>query len=274
MKSEFENLLRLLVNQLRLQGFSQKTLKAYYHGARVYLLFIHEYRLPFGKDKVELFLLSKQKEGKSPSTCNLYLCAIKFLYKHVLGQDLGLQISYSKKARRLPVILAKNEVYRVLGVVKNHKHYLMLALAYGAGLRVSEVTGLRVGDILFEENRIHLKDAKGKKDRLTLLPIKIKSDLYRFCAGKAQLDIVFESERGGKLSSRTAQKVFENACIKAGITKQVSFHSLRHSFATHLLENGVNLRYIQSLLGHSSIKTTQVYTQVTNVGLDQIQSPL
>jgi site-specific recombinase XerD len=249
-------------------------LKAYYHGVKEYLSFLHEYRLPLGIDKVELFLLSKQKEGKSPSTCNLHLCAIKFLYKEVLGKDLGLKIKYSKKAKRLPVVLSKCEVYRVLGVVKNKKHHLMLALAYGAGLRVSEVIALKVGDVLFDENMIHLKEAKGKKDRLTLLPSKIKDELFRFCMGKSSKDLVFESERGGKLSSRTAQKVFENACTKACVTKRVSFHSLRHSFATHLLENGVNLRYIQSLLGHSSVKTTQIYTQVTNVGLDQIQSPL
>jgi len=150
----------------------------------------------------------------------------------------------------------------------------MFALTYGAGLRVGEVVRLKVRDILFEENFILVIEGKGKKDRRTLLPKRLKESLLRVCAYKKSSDFVFESNRGGPICRRTPQVAFNNILKKSGITKPATFHSLRHSFATHLLENGVSLRYIQALLGHASIRTTQVYTSVTNLGLENVQSPL
>ena len=150
----------------------------------------------------------------------------------------------------------------------------MITLAYGAGLRISEVMDLRVRDMLLDELTLHIKEAKGKKDCITLIPEKLKEDLRSLIAGKEGGDYVFASERGGKLSERTAQKVFERALHAAHITKPATFHSLRHSFATHLLENGVDIRYVQELLGHANIRTTQLYTQVTNPSLKNIKSPL
>ena len=129
-------------------------------------------------------------------------------------------------------------------------------------------------DVNLEESTIHLKNAKGKKDRITIFPEKIKNNLQNLIAGKNLNDYLFESERGGKLTERTAQKVFENALREAGIKKDATFHSLRHSFATHLLENGVDVRYVQELLGHQNIRTTQIYTQITNPKLKNIKSPL
>ena len=137
-------------------------------------------------------------------------------------------------------------------------------MAYGAGLRISEVVNLKIKDVNLEELTIHLKNAKGKKDRITIFPGKIKIDLQNLIAGKNPNDYLFESERGYKLTERTAQKVFENALRQSGIKKEATFHSLRHSFATHLLENGVDVRYVQELLGHQNIRTTRIYTQVTS----------
>lgn len=149
-----------------------------------------------------------------------------------------------------------------------------MEIAYGAGLRVSEVRDLRIRDIDFDQMFIHLKLAKGKKDRITLLPTQCVPFLQEMIVGKLGTVLVFESERGGKLSIRTFQKVFHQACTRAGIIKKVHFHSLRHSFATHLLEGGTDVRYVQKLLGHDQIRTTQLYTQVTNPALRQIRSPL
>jgi len=150
----------------------------------------------------------------------------------------------------------------------------LLSLAYGAGLRVSETVNLKVADMDLTELTVHIKPAKGQKDRISLIPEKLTKSLSGIISGKRANDFVFASERGGKLTTRTAQKVFEKAIKKAGINKRVTFHSLRHSFATHLLENGVDVRYVQELLGHHNIRTTQIYTHVTNPMLKNIKSPL
>ena len=139
---------------------------------------------------------------------------------------------------------------------------------------MSEVVSLRVGDLDFGDGFVNVREGKGGKDRMTLLPEKIARELYEFVGEKGAGEYVFESNRGGKLTSRSAQKVFERALARAGVIKDASFHSLRHSFATHLLEDGVNLRYVQELLGHRDVKTTQLYTRVTKRGLRRVKSPL
>jgi len=133
---------------------------------------------------------------------------------------------------------------------------------------------LRIKDLNLENLMIHIKDAKGKKDRITVFPGKLKEDISSLVVGRDMEDFVFESERGGGLTETTAQKIFSNGLIKAGIKKEATFHSLRHSFATHLLESGTDVRYIQELLGHQNIRTTQIYTKVTNPAVKNIKSPL
>jgi site-specific recombinase XerD len=132
---------------------------------------------------------------------------------------------------------------------------------------------LKWGDVNVSEYTIHIKQAKGRKDRITVLSERLVGDLSDLCSQKGYTDYVFESERGGKLTTRTAQKIFINGKNNANIKKNATFHSLRHSFATHLLENGVNIRYIQELLGHANIRTTQRYTQLTTIALNNITSP-
>jgi site-specific recombinase XerD len=185
-----------------------------------------------------------------------------------------VEIRSAKKNRYLPVVLSRAEIEALLNVTANNKHRLLLALAYGAGLRVSEVVALRVQDIDLNELTIHIKQAKGNKDRISVCPIKLVVAIREQVAGRNGSDFVFMSEQGGGLTTRTAQKVFENALKKSGVCKPATFHSLRHSFATHLLENGVDTRYVQELLGHQNIRTTQLYTQVTNPSLKNIKSPL
>jgi site-specific recombinase XerD len=219
-------------------------------------------------------LLKKQDEGCALQTVNLYLNAIKFYYYQVLKKRLKIDLKFSKRSQKLPVVLARWEIDQILSVIRNPKHKFLIALAYGAGLRVSEVISLKVRDVLLHEGLICVRGGKGGKDRLTLLPEKILPHLVKYTCYKSENDWLFESERGGRIVGRTAGKIFKNALQLSGIKKNASFHSLRHSFATHLLENGTDVRYVQELLGHNNIRTTQLYTQVTNVGLKKIKSPL
>lgn len=260
--------------ELRLRNYSFKTIKAYIGCLKKYFDFKKFDLEKIDEEKIKQFLLDKQSKNYSSQTINLYLNAIKFFYREILKISQKINLKFAKRSKKLPIVLSREEIKNIINTIKNPKHKLIISLAYGAGLRVSEVVNLKVKDVNSEELTIHLKNAKGKKDRITIFPEKIKNNLQNLIAGKNLNDYLFESERGGKLTERTAQKVFENALQKAGVKKDATFHSLRHSFATHLLENGVDVRYVQELLGHRNIRTTQVYTQVTNPKLKNIKSPL
>jgi site-specific recombinase XerD len=223
---------------------------------------------------IKRFLMAKKEAGRAPQTVNLYLNAIKFFYHQVLKRQEKMDLQFAKRSKRLPVILSHGEIKKIIEATSNLKHRCLLALAYGAGLRVSEVVNLKIGNLDFERRLIYIEQGKGKKDRVTLLPESLLADLKNLMAGRNPEDYLLPSERGGRLSARTAQAVFYQVLKKSGVKKAVSFHSLRHSFATHLLENGVDIRYVQELLGHNSIRTTQVYTHVTNSNIQNIKSPL
>lgn len=259
---------------MRLRGYSRKTIDSYSRSLREYLPHLPRPVCEFDEEFLRKFLLLKHDAGYAPQTVNLYLNAVLFFYRSVLRQPIKPHIRFAKKPKKLPVVLAKSDIGRILASIANVKHRTMLALAYGAGLRVSEVVNLRVCDIDFERRCIYIRAAKGKKDRTSLLPERLIGVLNDLMFGKDLREYVFSSQRGGKLTTRTLQKIFEDALKRTGIMKCASFHSLRHSFATHLLENGVNLRYIQELLGHANIKTTELYTSVSTVMLRNIQSPL
>jgi len=257
-----------------LRNYSPKTIKSYGSAIRGYLNYNPTGERFCNVESLRRFLLIKQNKGYAPQTVNLYLMAVKFYYLQVVKLHFKIDLKFAKKTKKLPVVLSREEVARVIESVANRKHKTMISLAYGAGLRVSEVVRLRVRDLQFDEGTIHLKQAKGKKDRLTLLPEKLIEDLMVFTAGKPGDEYVFNSERGGRLVERSIQNVFDRAIKAAGVVKPATFHSLRHSFATHVLENGVDVRYVQSLLGHQNIRTTQLYTQVTSNKLKTIKSPL
>lgn len=259
---------------LRIRNYSPKTVKSYLHCLQQYFIFCQGGWKTVRQDDVQRFLLSLEEKGTAAQARNVYLSAIKYYYYQVAGWSTKIEIKTAKKPGRLPVVLSRSEIQKMLDLTKNSKHKLLLGLAYGAGLRVSEAVNLRVGDCDVNELTLHIKQAKGRKDRLTLIPEKMRCDFAKLLNGKDCNALVFESERGGKLATRTAQKVFEQALQRAAITKPATFHSLRHSFATHLIENGVDIRYVQELLGHNEIRTTQRYTQVTNPALKKIQSPL
>lgn len=260
--------------ELRIRNYSPRTIKIYLHFLREYFGFLATRSDEQPETAIKGFLLMLEGKGASAQTRNLCLSAVKFYYRDVIRDKSPIKIQTAKRPLSLPVVLSREEIGRMLAETTNTKHKLMLALAYGAGLRVSEVVALRIQDVDFSELTIHIKQAKGRKDRISVVPKKIVDDLKKFVAEKPGQNFVFPSEWGGKLTTRTAQKVFEQALGRAEINKAATFHSLRHSFATHLLENGVDVRYVQVLLGHNNIRTTQRYTQVTNPMLKSIRSPL
>lgn len=269
-----QSVVRKTENLLRLRNYSQRTVKAYLFYINEYLDFARNKKIRKKNRAIELFLLEKQKRGKSSQTVNLALNAVKFFYREVLHLEDKIDFRCAKRSKKLPVILSKKEIEKIIFQIKNSKHKLMMFLGYAAGLRVSEVINLKVEDINLEGLTIHIKNAKGRKDRITVFSKRIKTDLQNLIAGKNKNDFVFESSRGGKLTTASLQKVFRRALEKSGIKKSATFHSLRHSFATHLLENGTDVRYVQELLGHQNIRTTQIYTHVTNPSIRKIESPL
>lgn len=260
---------------MRLGGYSRRTIKAYSDCISILEREFSKEVKDIDKDEFRSFLDKLLAKGYSGQTINQYHCAYKLIKKEVFGErGVKIDFPFSKKAKRLPVVLSREEIARIIEVTRNYKHRAMIALAYGAGLRVSEVIDLKVADVDLIELVVYIREGKGKKDRISVFPKSQRLEIKELMGGKSGNDYLFSSERGGKLSIRTAQLVFKKSLRLAKIDKKASFHSLRHSFATHLLENGVDIRYIQELLGHANIRTTQVYTKVTNPNLKNIKSPL
>ncbi len=211
----------------------------------------------------------------SSSFQNQAINAIKFYYEKVLGQVRKVyQIDRPRQEKKLPTVLNIEEVTRLLKVTENIKHKSILMLAYSGGLRVSELVQVKISDIDSSRMQIKIVQSKGKKDRYTLLSVKLLELLRSYFKQYKPKNLLFEGQDGGVYSTRSIQQIMKDSVKKAGIKKNVSVHSLRHSFATHLLENGTDLRYIQALLGHESSKTTEIYTHITTKGFDQIINPL
>jgi len=185
-----------------------------------------------------------------------------------------INIENPKKNKSIPEVLTVNEIKRLIDVINNIKHKLIVRLMYGCGLRVGEIVRLMKKDFLFDEGLIHIKMAKGRKDRMVKIPKSLHQELLIFSELNPDSKIFFVSGHGGTLTTSTIQAIVKKASEKAGIKKNVHPHTLRHSFATHLLENGVDIRIIQKLLGHSDIKTTQIYLKISNQSIKNVMSPL
>ena len=211
----------------------------------------------------------------SASHQNQAINSIKFYYEKVLGGKRKLYtLQRPAKERQLPVVLNSDEITRIFAQLKNLKHRTVLMLIYSAGLRISEAINLKIKDIDSKRMQIRIEQSKGKKDRYTLLSQKMLVLLRAYYIQYKPVNYLFERQDSPTYSTKSIQLVLKRACEQAGIKKHVTVHTLRHSFATHLLENGTDLRYIQLLLGHESTKTTEIYTHLTTKGFDQIKSPL
>src|SRR3990167_7405508 len=258
----------IVVQECKLKGYSQKTIDNYLHHIKRFAL--------SGKSPRE-FLLALIEKGDSDETVRSASFAIKFYLNTIKENSSEIQeilnnLPNVKREKKLPVILSKEEIESLISATKNMNHRLIIQVGYSAGLRISEIINLNWKDIDFDRNIIHLKRAKGKKDRIVMLSLKVKESLMDLTPNKE--GYVFLTNRDGKYTQRTIQKIIQNAAIKIGLRKSISPHTLRHSFATHLLENGTDIRYIRDLLGHSDISTTLIYTKVSNKNIRNIKSPL
>lgn len=268
------DLINIITQELKLRNYSPKTIKAYTFVAKdLYLTFKKPIR-NISNEEIRKYLLNKKDKGLSSQTLSLYANAINYILKEIYKREDFEKLRHPKRSKKLPVILSREEIQDIINTIDNLKHRLMISTAYAAGLRVSEVVCLKVADIDLKELTLVVRQGKGKKDRLTVLSENIVIDLEKMVTDKVFDEYVFLSERGGKLTESTAQKIFHTALRRVGIEKPATFHSLRHSFATHLLEDGVDVRYVQELLGHANIRTTQIYTKVTNPSIKKIKSPL
>jgi site-specific recombinase XerD len=211
----------------------------------------------------------------SVSQQNQRINAIKFYYEKVLGRTKEYyELHRPRKEHKLPKVLSKNEVKKILNSCNNIKHKCILMLIYSAGLRRSELLNLTVSDIDSERMVINIIGAKGKKDRISLLSYNLLQLLRKYYIEYKPKKFLFEGQDGGQYSATSVAKLLKNAAGRAGIHKDVTPHMLRHSFATHLLEQGTDLRYIQELLGHESSKTTEIYTHVSKRAIDKIRNPV
>ncbi len=263
-----QDLLKRLEENLRLKNYSKETIKSYINQVNKYLEFSKNRRI--NAESAKEFLLIKLSKN-NPASVGHNVFAIKYFFKEILKQNLN--IPNPKRNKTIPDILTIEEVRKLINSNSNIKHELIIKLLYGCGLRVSEIVNLKKEDIDFEENLIKIRLAKGRKDRFVKIPDSIKNELGYY-AKLNKTEYLFESNRGGKLTKKTIAKIVQNSGKKSEIKKRVYPHLLRHSFATHLLEQGTDLRIIQKLLGHSDIKTTQIYTRISQASIKNIKSPL
>jgi len=266
-----------LVNQLQLFGYSANTIRTYIQDFAQYLYFIQEKPATnCTLTEVQNYLLHCINILKySENTLHSRINGIKFYYEKVLHQpQMLLELPRPKKQLILPKALHITEVKSLLENTENLKHNTILKLIYGMGLRVSEIINIKIEHIDSKAMRVFIVRGKGKKDRYVNLPESILPQLREYYKTYKPKEYLFEGQYGGTYSVRSIQLLFKEAVKKAKIIKKVGVHSLRHSYATHLLENGTDIRFIQDLLGHSNIKTTLVYTQVTDNSLRKIVSPL
>lgn len=269
--------LKRYAEEIQLKGYSYSTLKTYRNEFGIYLNFLKEN--PAENCTVEdirnYILYCINELQLSEATIHSRINAIKFYYEQVLRQQrFLLEIPRPKKPLKLPKVIAPADIKRLFETTNNIKHNTMLKLCYGLGLRVSEIVHLKITDIDSKSMQVFIERAKGKKDRYVNLPESILPQLRTYFIEYKPKLYLFEGQYGGQYSSRSAQQVFRNALLKAKINKTVGIHSLRHSFATHLLEQGTDIRFIQELLGHNDIKTTLIYTEVSDKSIRKIISPL
>jgi integrase/recombinase XerD len=269
-----KDFLKTVETELSISQNSPYTIRNYIDANKKLLDFSGKYPEDINSDDVREYMVRKLYESRANSVI-LFLAAIKFAYTLVFRKDITISIKRPKKEKTLPVVLSKSEIKQLLNSSSNRKSTLIISLIYAAGLRVSELVNLKVSDLNFEEKIGNILMGKGRKDRVFNIPSFLEEDLQNEVEkqNKPEQKYLF-SGPNGRLSSRNIQKIVKKAAQRAGIKKEVHTHTLRHSFATHLLENGVDIRKIQELLGHSSISTTEIYTHVSTQELRKIKSPI
>ena len=264
------------LQKLELKKYANSTVKTYVSCFEAFINYYEERELnDLNEIDIRKYLQWLAQSKRSNSYINQSINSIKFYYEIVMGMpNRFYSIERPRKHKKLPVVLSKEDIKKLIEATNNIKHRCIVSLIYSAGLRRSELLNLKISDIDSSRMLIHIKDAKGNKDRFTILSETVLKDLRIYYKEWKPKTFLFESRSRGIYSANSIGKIIAAAATKAGISKHVTPHTLRHSFATHLLESGTDLRYIQLLLGHSSTKTTEIYTHVAKSSFIGIKNPL
>lgn len=266
-----------MIRAMELRNLSHHTQRSYLTAVKG--LSRHYQKSPdkLTQEMVEDYLLYlKNDKGNALSSCRAVFTGLKFFYNNVAAEQIRIEYSGGKKARKLPEVLTQEEIWDIIEAPKNFKHRLILMTTYSAGLRASEVTALKPEHIDSKRMLIKVEEGKGRKDRYTILSTRLLRELRHYYKTFQPKTYLFPSTYKGKsrLSYQSIYKIYENARKKAGVKKGAGIHTLRHSFATHLLEAGYDIRRIQVLMGHQRLSTTMIYLHVSRKTLSQIPSPL
>src|SRR3989344_4962197 len=269
------NIEEAVKRECKRRRYSNKTIKTYLYCINRFLRFIKRGINTISKKDVRLFLEYLSEKGKSGNTMNTYHMAIRFLFEDILDKRIWIDIKYSKVPEKLPIILSKEEVKKLFNAINNEKHRLMVQVMYSACLRVSELVNLKVEDLDIEKNYGFVRQGKGNKDRIFIISESLKEKIDGLIKGdKLFLDnYLFNSNRKTKYNIRSLQQIIKKATKIAKIDKKISCHSLRHSFATHLIENGCSVSEVQALLGHKSPETTFLYLHAASPNMIKVKSP-
>jgi len=261
---------------LRLKNYSPKTEKAYLHHLNLFLDYISKSNISSVDSKILLdyFNYLKQTRNFSYSAIKQSLASVRFLFLDVLKKEIDFDFFVKmKRPNSLPNILTVDEIRRIINSITNLKHCAIISTIYSCGLRISEAVNLKINDIDSSAMTVKIVNAKGRNDRIVMLSEKLLSLLREYFKEYKPKIYLFEGQKGEQYSTRSIQQIFNNAAKKVGIKKKVTVHSLRHSFASHLLDNGTDIRFIQELLGHKHLSTTQIYTHINPASVKKIKSP-
>ena len=269
-----EEFLSNLQVELKISKNSNYTLRNYLRANFDLLEFCNKNPDDVKEEDVKAFMAEKLSNSSSSSVI-VFLSALRYAYSNLLQKDITIRIKRPKREKRIPDVLTKDEVKRLINIISTKKSKLMISMLYACGFRVSELINLKINDLNFEEMTGHVRQAKGKKDRIFNIPQFLLKNLKKQTEQQKELnqEYLFTGPKG-KLTDRNLQKIVRRFAKKAGINKEVHPHTLRHSFATHLLENHVDIRKIQELLGHADLSTTQIYTHISTEELKKIRSPI
>jgi len=269
-----EEFLKKLEVELKISKYSPYTVRNYLKANIGLIDFTKKLPEQITKDDLKLFM-AESLGDKANMSVIMFLAAVKYAFGNILENDITSGIKRPKKEKKIPVVLSKEEVKQLLDSLVNKKSKLMLSLMYACGFRVSELINLKIQDLDFQNQTGSVRQSKGRKDRSFNIPQTMTELLNELAEEqkKNNQEYLFTS-KNGQLTSRNLQKIVSSAAVKAGIKKSVHPHTLRHSFATHLLESGTDIRYIQELLGHSDLNTTQIYTHISTQELKKIKSPI
>lgn len=258
------------------RNYSPRTIESYLRCIGKFLEWSGKQLGKISKKDVREFLEKLSERELSGNSINVYHMAIKFLFEEVMQRRMKLNISYSKVPEKLPVVLSKDEVRELINAIANSKHKLMISLMYGAGLRVSELTNLRVENLDIEKGFGYVRGGKGNKDRMFLIPKILREEISELIVSEKLIrnNYLFCSNRKTKYSTKSLQMIVRKSAGKAKLKNRISCHTLRHSFATHLIENGYDLGSVQSLLGHKSPETTMIYVHIARPNMVNIKSPI